>query len=73
MLQSGRAKPCLKDTKTSMNPALLRQEIAKLKRFITRRRNRALAMQEKRPTDYWKSEIIKWESAEEAVKEWEQL
>ena len=56
-----------------MNPALLRQEIAKLKRFITRRRNRALAMQEKRPTDYWKSEIIKWESAEEAVKEWEQL
>jgi len=56
-----------------MNPALLRQEIAKLKRFITRRRNRALVMQERRPTDYWKSEIIKWEAAEEAVKEWENL
>ncbi len=56
-----------------MNPALLRQEIAKLKRFITRRRNRALAMQAKRPTDYWQSEITKWQAAEEAVKEWEQL
>jgi hypothetical protein len=56
-----------------MNPALLRQEIAKLKRFITRRRNRALAMQEKRPTEYWRSEIIKWESAEKAIQEWEQL
>jgi hypothetical protein len=56
-----------------MNPALLRQELAKLKRFITRRRNRAISMQQKRPTEYWESEIHKWTAAEEAVKEWESL
>jgi hypothetical protein len=55
-----------------MTSALLRQELAKLKRFVTRRRNRAIAMQQKRPNEFWASEITKWASAHEAIQEWEQ-